>query len=413
MKYFLYCIVLLSFICQSLNGQDDGSAGFDNGFYIQSDDGSFVFRPFGLIHTDLRILSNSMQINSDETQASTFLVRRLRFGFEGTLYNKIDYDLETNIGNAGAEIIFAWINLGYLPEAQIRIGQFKEPFNYEVLLPEKYLDFIERSMAAVVISPAEDIGVMIHNFGSPCENFFEYGIGVFNGLGGSALKNDPEKTFEYTGRIAVYPFVLSSNILNKIRIAGSVLYEDNKPEAVELHQRTPLGFEFFPEIMTEGKRFSFGSDIQWICGPFSLKAAYIQDQGGRNISQISNVDVVTEGWHIDATYLITGEDKVLKMKSGLEVAGRFEKLNVDAGAPFTIVGYTDVQGNPITLQKNDVTTVTMGLNYYLNYNIKFQMNYQVNWFGNDLLTPSSRTGDILKTADDLHGIFLARVQLFF
>ncbi len=268
-------------------------------------------------------------------------------------------------------------------------------------------------MNATVTSPAEDIGIMVHNFGSPLEDYFEYGLGIFNGFGGSALKNDPNKSFEYTGRLALYPFVHSSEILHKLRIAGYALYEDSRTESVELHHRTPLGFEFFPGIMTEGKRFAFGSDIQWMYGPFSIKAAYIQDQEERNISQNLKTDVVTEGWHIDVTYLITGENKTLKMKSGLEVAGRFEKLNVDADTPFTVEGYTDASGNPITLQKNNVTTVTMGLNYYLNYNIKFQINYQIDWFGNNLLTPTSRNGNVLSASEDSRGKFLARVQLFF
>ena len=68
------------------------SAGYDHGFYICNVDGSFVWHPFGLIHTDLRLQPNGSQINTDNTQASTFLTRRLRLGFEGQLYGNIDYD---------------------------------------------------------------------------------------------------------------------------------------------------------------------------------------------------------------------------------------------------------------------------------------------------------------------------------
>lgn len=277
-------------------------------------------------------------------------------------------------------------------------------------MPEKYLDFIERSMAATVLSPAEDIGVMLHNFGKPLSGFFEYGVGMFNGLG-TDVKNT-NKTFEYTGRINIYPFVsLENNLFKNFRLSGYALYEGNRTEGVYTRQRTTLGFEFFPRIITKGKRISFGTDIQWLYGPFSLKAEYIKTLEDR--TENSNVEIETEGWHIDLTYLLTGESKTLRMKSGLEIAARIEQLLTDAGSPIMISVYTDILGNPIVLQKNDVTTITIGINYYLNYNIKFQTNYQLDLFGNSLLTPSSRTGDILMSAADTRGKFLARVQLFF
>ena len=408
----LCLLILLSVFSNPICAQTQKDmVGFDNGFYIQSKDGAFIFRPFGLIHTDFRLIHSGTQINTDDTQASTFLARRLRLGFEGQLYGKIDYDLETNVGGTGAELIFAWMNFGYIPTAQLRIGQFKEPFNQEVLLPEKYLDFIERSIVATVVSPAEDIGIMVHNFGNPIGKVFEYGVGIFNGLGGSTEKKFPDKTFEYVGRVALYPFGASSNELFKsTRVAGYALYEGGRPEGDYMRPRTPLGFEFFPRILTIGARKAFGTDINWTYGPVSISAEYI-----RNIEKLAsnNNDAVVQGWDLDLTYLITGENKIRAMESGVEVAARIEKLQVDAGSPIAAIGFTDASGNPIFLQKNDVTTLTVGLNYYLNYNIKFQINYQNDWFGNDLYTPASRDGGILKPASTFRSKMLARVQLYF
>ncbi len=411
-RAFYFCAIMCMYYATSYAQEQNGSAGFDHGFYIRSADGSSVFRPFGLIHTDLRINNNGKQINSDDTQTSTFLVRRLRLGFEGQLYNWIDYDLETNVGAAGSELIFAWMNLGYYKNAQVRVGQFKEPFSYEVLLPEKYLDFIERSIVATVISPAEDIGVMVHNFGTPLGDFFEYGIGMFNGLGTTAEKTDPDKSFEYVGRIALYPFAPSRHEwLKDLRLAGYSLYEGNRPEGVEIRPRTPLGFEFFPRIPTKGRRLALGGDAQLLYGPFSAKAEYI-----RNVEDVvitSDVEAVTSGWHVDITYILTGEEKTRAMESGCEVTARIEQLRVDAGMPITLDGYTNTNGNPVVLQKNDVTTMTIGLNKYLNYNMKVQLNYQIDWFGNGMLTPTSRVDNILESSSTTRNKLLTRIQLYF
>jgi hypothetical protein len=276
-KNIPFCLLIfLSVFYYPVRAQtQEDMVGFEHGFYIRSKDGAFVFRPFGLIHTDFRLIHSGMKINTDDTQASTFLTRRLRLGFEGQLYGKIDYDLETDVGSGGAELIFAWMNFGYIRTAQVRIGQFKEPFNHEVLLPEKYLDFIERSIVATVVSPAEDIGVMVHNFGNPIGKVFEYGVGMFNGLGGSKEKKIPDKTFEYVGRIALYPFGASLNELFKsTRVACYALYEVGCPEGDYMHPRTPLGFEFFPRILTKGARIAFGTDINWSSCPFSVNDEY-------------------------------------------------------------------------------------------------------------------------------------------
>ena len=407
----LYGLIIFIWLinCALFAQANEGSVGFDNGFYIKSGDSSFIFRPFGLIHTDLHLMPSGSQINNDNTQSSTFLTRRLRLGFEGQLYGKIDYDLETNIGTGGAELIFAWMNFGYVQAAQLRIGQFKEPFSYEILLPEKYLDFIERSIVATVVSPAEDIGIMAHNFGNPVRGIFEYGVGMFNGLGGAEKTSD--KSFEYVGRIALYPFAVSGNDwLKTARIAGYALYEVNRSEGVEIRPRTPFGFEFFPRIPTQGKRVALGGDLQWIQGPFSFNAEYI-----RNTEQriTNNPDVIIQGWHVDLTYLLTGENKVRAMESGFEIAARIENLQVDAGLPVAATGFTDESGDPMFLQKNSVTTLTTGLNYYLNYNVKFQVNYQNDWFDDSIYTPSSREGTILRPSSISRSKVLARVQLYF
>jgi phosphate-selective porin len=167
------------------------------------------------------------------------------------------------------------------------------------------------------------------------------------------------------------------------------LYEDNRPEGFDIRPRTPLGFEFFPRIPTQGKRLALGGDFQWMHGPFSLRAEYI-----RNTERhaTSNLHAVVQGWHLDVTYLITGENKERAMESGTELAARVEQLRVDAGSPITLAQYTDEAGEQILTERNHVTTLTLEVNYYLHYNMKFQFNVQNDWFGDNLFTPTSRTG---------------------
>jgi len=119
------------------------------------------------------------------------------------------------------------------------------------------------------------------------------------------------------------------------------------------------------------------------------------------------------GWHVDVTHVVTGQAKVLRMEHGVEITGRIEQLRGDAGSPTIVAGFTDELGSPVVFDRNQVTTLTIGVNHYLNYNTKFQVNYQSDWFGNSLFTPTSRVGSTLQAGSRFRPKVLARVQLYF
>jgi len=386
------------------------TAGWDKGPYIKSRDGRFEFRPVGILHLDFRGHEKERQINTDDTLASTFDIRRFRLGFEGFVFEKIGYDFEVNIDEDESELIFAYVNLGYIPWANLRIGQFKEPFSYEVLYPEKYLDFVERSHITTSVTPAEDIGIMVHNFGQPYAGMFEYGIGVFNGEG--IHLNDAENAdMEFAGRIAVLPFTKGSDWAKNTKFALNLTYVGEQQREFGFRARTSERFEIFSRIPVDGKRLRWGGDVQWFYGPFSLKASYIcgeEDRGN------GFPDLITDGWHIDGTWLITGEEKILAMESGWELAARYEEIRADAQESFQIPGYIGSDGNPVTIQDNLVRSVTLGINKYLNYNVKVQLNYQHDWYDNSFFTPTSCKGEsVLISGDDTVDKVLARIQLMF
>lgn len=392
------------------SGPLDGiTAGWDKGFYIRSKDGNFEFWPIGILQVDFRGHEDEAQINTDDTFSSTFDIRRLRLGFEGFMFRDIGYTFEVNIDEDEAELIYAYLNFGYIPWANLRIGQFKQPFNYEILYPEKFLDFMERAMIAT-IGPAEGVGLMVHNLGNPYAGLFEYGIGVFNS-NGILLNNGENNDFEGAARIAVLPFVNGPDWLKKTKFAINATYSEEQHREFGFRPRTAEGFEFFPRLAVDGERLRWGGDLQWYYGPFSLKAAYIQADEGRSNGL---PDLITKGWHVDGTWVVTGEEKKLAMESGWELAARYEEMQVDAQNAFAVSGYTDEAGNLVLVTNNLVRSFTLGLNKYLNYNIKFQINYQHSWFDNALLTPTSRVGEgVLAPGDDSVDQVLARLQLFF
>jgi phosphate-selective porin len=290
------------------------------------------------------------------------------------------------------------------------VGQFKEPFSYEVLYPEKHLDFVERSNIATSVAPAENIGLMLHNLGKPYSGIIEYGIGVFNGEG-FGINDVPNSDMEIASRLAVLPFAKGPDLLKKAKLAASVTYSGDQHRDFGFRPRTSEGFEIFPRPPVDGRRLRWGGDLQWFYGPFSLKAAYMRADEERNAGL---PNLITDGWHVDATWLMTGEEKKLGMESGWELAARYEEIQVNAQEPFAVPGYVDTAGNPVFVTDSLARSLTLGLNKYLNYNVKVQVNYQHTWFDNPLLTPTSRVGDsLLEFGDDSVDKIFMRMQLFF
>jgi phosphate-selective porin len=102
------------------------------------------------------------------------------------------------------------------------------------------------------------------------------------------------------------------------------------------------------------------------------------------------------------------------MESGWELAARYEEIRADAQERFQIPGYTDRNGNPVSIRDSFVRSFTLGVNKYLNYNVKLQLNYQHDWYDNSFFTPTSRRGEsVLISGDDSVDKVLARIQLMF
>lgn len=163
--------------------------GYKDNFYLRTSDGNFEIKAAGRVHTDLRVFESSTKqifrrdsLDPRESLDSGFQIRRARLGLSGTLWKNYELKVETNLNGGGAALTDGYLNLKHLPWAQLRVGQFKEPFGLENMSSTNYIDFIERSMAATNTgAPLRDIGIMV--YGKPWAGQVEYGLGVFNGEG--------------------------------------------------------------------------------------------------------------------------------------------------------------------------------------------------------------------------------------
>src|SRR6266849_5167832 len=108
---------------------------------------------------------------------------------------------------SGTDIFINWHTI---PEANLKIGQWKAPFGLEQITPDTLIYTIERSLPTGALTPERQIGAQL--WGKPLTNVLPeqkdlvtYYAGVFNGNGRNFNNNDNNE-FMYVGRLEVLPF---------------------------------------------------------------------------------------------------------------------------------------------------------------------------------------------------------------
>ena len=149
------------------------SAKFKNGaISLESGDGNNSIALTGRMHFDARSVdANTGQATENDRDtkslADNFEIRRARIGAKGKFMKNFDYEVVGNLVGSNTNILdVAFVNWsGYQP-FQIRVGQFKQPFNLEELTSSNNIDFMERSYINQ-ITPAKKPGAMIHGVPTP------------------------------------------------------------------------------------------------------------------------------------------------------------------------------------------------------------------------------------------------------
>lgn len=112
----------------------------------------------------------------------------------------------------------------------VQLGQFDAPFTMENRTSDKFIPFMERSLAvrAIGIPTNKEVGVM--GWGELPTKHFAYAVGVFNGDGQNRLNVDGR--FDVMGRLFVHPFADRTDALKNLQIGGSVRYGSRDKKTV-------------------------------------------------------------------------------------------------------------------------------------------------------------------------------------
>ena len=382
-------------------------------FFIRSPDGQFQLLPYGYVQSDYR------GYKGDGAPSNTFVIRRARFGFQGSYGKYYDFALLIDAAATNGVVLRdLFINVKPIPQFQVQAGQFKEPFAQETLTAVTNIDFVERSLASLLYPSASTAyrspGITIH--GDLSGGVVQYWAGAFNGKG--ILAADTTNQPEFVGRLRFYPWRKKKDYLFQgFAFGGSIAVGRARGLSNELSFNAALpdvAYTFFPQFRINGNIYRYNGEFTWTHGPWAIRSEYDQlnqlrngvgseQAGGLGFTNLP--PIVAKAGYGQVTYLLTGETrpengtpKVKHPFLGPEAAGGGR----GRGAWEVAFRYDRIQAKEPGLNQLNFLTpgfvptfsqhteqFTGGINWYLNYWIKYQFNLSV-----DRLSSPSITGQI-------------------
>ena len=286
-------------------------------FYIKSSDGQFQLMPYGYVQSDYR------GYKGDGAPSNTFAIRRARFGFQGNYGKYYDFAvlLDAAAGN-GISLRDLFQNVKPIPEFQVQVGQFKEPFAQEEMTAVTNIDFVERSFASALYPAAATAfrspGITIH--GDITGGVLQYWLGAFNGKG--ILTNNTTNQPEIIARLRAYPWrKKKDSVIQGLAFGASGGIGRTRALSNELSVSGVISdfvYNFIPTFRINGYVQRYEGEFTWVHGPWGVRAEYDAlkqmrsglgsfQAGGLGFFDLPGIE--SKAGYAQATYLLTGETR--------------------------------------------------------------------------------------------------------
>src|SRR6478736_43923 len=283
-----------------------------NGLVATSADTNFVFALHGLLQVDSRTFVDDGGIQGNDS----FLIRRARPIFSGTVFRDFDFMFVPDFGGSTVQIFDAYLNYRYQPWLQARLGKFKPPVGLEYLQSDQYTSFNERALPTA-LTPGRDVGYQI--WGDINGGVLSYAAGIFNGLGDgrNSSNTDFDDNKEFAGRIFAQPFKKSdADALRGLGIGVGGSWGDySSASATGL----PNGngyvtdgqqqfFAYNGTTVADGEHWRLAPQGYYYFGPLSLLGEYnVSAQNVRQTGPPFQAALLRHtGWQVAAGWVLTG-----------------------------------------------------------------------------------------------------------
>ena len=360
------------------------------GFSLRSADGNSVLKLRGYVQLDGRFWTG----DEAKPQVETFVLRRVRPIFEGTVYKIFDFRIMPDFGVGTTVLQDAYLEARFNPAFRVRAGKFKPPVGLERLQSATDLLFVERALPTNLV-PNRDLGVQVS--GDLAGGAVSYAAGVFNGVPDSGSADaDTNNDKDVAGRLFFQPFVRGTGALKNLGFGVSASQGDQggTPTATGLSSyKTPGQVSFFSyrsdgtaagTTVADGTHFRLSPQGYFYDGPFGLLTEYVISRQDVRRDLVAKT-LENRSWQVAASWVIAGGepsyrgvipknvfDLAAHTWGAFELAARYSELKVDDATFPTFAN--------LASSARSAKAWAGGLNWYLNRNVRLLFDYEVTKF---------------------------------
>lgn len=367
-----------------------GVSASSEGLIFPSADGADTLKVHGYFQVQDRMFAS----NTKGQELDTFLFRKIRPLFEGTLFNAVDFRFMPDFGQYNPQIQEAYLELKSLSFAKLRVGKFKEPIGLEALRQDRELVFPERSLATDLV-PLRYLGAQLS--GSIFADSITYSGGYFNGSsdGSNGVFTQWARANEGAGRIFLQPFITSRvGVLRGfgIGVAGSSGDQRGAIPGLKTTGQSTF-FKYSSSVVANGTHSRISPQAYYYAGPIGLMGEYVvssQDVLKRN----TRANLKNAAWGFTGSIVLTGEKNTyggIRLRDSFEPGQGFRHIGAVELAVRASQVRIDHDAFPVfasaTTAARQATEYGIGIDWYLNRFVKLTTDYEHTKF--DMATTSA------------------------
>ena len=389
-----------------------------NGFSLSSADSNFVASLHGLIQADSRTFFSD---GGGTAGKNTFLLRRARPIFTGTVFRNFDFNFTPDFGGSGVVIYDAFLNYRYELALQLEAGRFKSPVGLESLQTDAWTAFNERSLATDLV-PNRDIGFELH--GDLFNSVVSYAAGIFNGAPDYSTPTAPAQDVDddkaFAGRLFFQPGRATDiAALQGLGLGVGGSYESDRGTAADLTSgyKTDGQQNLFTYTGTiaNGTHWRISPQGYYYYGPFSLLGEYVisDQQVSTMAAPITSTDLRNNAWEVAAGWVLTGEDATY---NGVTPRHPFNLHGGGWGAWQIVARYAELDLDDAALNfasagsASKAKAWSAGLNWYVNRDIRVNASFARTTFDDIGGTGGTSNATITRQAEN---VIFTRIQISF
>lgn len=356
-------------------------------------------------------LDAATYFNSDNQLANGIELRRGRVAINMVLWKDWAGQFDVDFVDNAVDVKDAWLGYIGIPNALVRVGNFRTPFGLETLTSSRYITFMERSLIDN-FSPDRRMGIGASVWGKRMQ--------ASAGFFGPELEDTVDtigqsQTNSVVGRVTALPLQKNGNLLHvglaaarmQPGAATSADLSDANRWRVRARPETHVNrgrFISTPQVRDVDHASLYGVEAAAVLGPFSVQSEYNRETLRRTVSSLP--EPTYDGWYAFVSFFPTGDQRPYDHEVGefTRVVPKSSRGALELVARYSTMDLNDLDAG---IKGGRTEIVTVGANWYANANVRLMVNYL--FVTND----ENAKGDRNYKVNDKFNVLQARMAFMF